>query len=601
MKRLFIFFILICANFSVQAEYFKITNYDIQIEVSKEGYFDVEETIDVHFFEKRHGIIWNIPYQYFYGGKKRSLSFTNIYVKGYRFKESYDDRYLNLRIGNSFKWVNGNQRYIINYRVYNAFINKETYQKLHWNLVGDGWNVPIEKCTYTIVLPDQPQLSETDYKVFSFKDKSISKNVIKYNWDGYLTGKANRSLEKNEGLQIELVLPKDYITSIPSTELDNNTSHQGTRNSDENYSVFPLILFFTLLLGLPLLLFLLFKSKKQSFEPKAITKEIYPPITLTPAEAGFLIDNSADYRDLIALLPYWGKAGLIKIIKTENGDYQLIKLKDITTNVQKYELNFFKRIFKDSDTPLLIDLENKFHPDIVLSTRQLTKHVKGLKLYRKAYFSIYSFINTLSPIVFFFGVLLFSLQINYSTKAIGFCLLAIGILGMLNESGSLKKTDKGEDLYYHLLGFKKFIKEASKKEIKEILERDPIYYEKTIPYAIGLRCIYVWSEKFDDLEIAIPEWYEDKNGLDEILYFPIGEMCSTIEKIFISRPKVKNNNTSKNNWTDSKDYKSSSNSWRSSSSKNSDSSWGWGGSSSRSSRSSRSSSGGFGGSGGSSW
>ena len=399
MKHFFIFSILICSYLSVQAEYFKITNYDINIQVSREGFFDVQETIDVQFFEKRHGIIWNIPQKYVYERENRDLSFTNIYVEGYRFKKSYKNGFLNIRIGSPTKWVNGNQRYILNYRVYNAFINKETHQKFHWNLVGTGWDVPIEKCTYTIVLPDKPQLSENDYKVYSYKDQSISKNVIKYNWDGYLTGRANRPLEKNEGLQMELLFPNNYIKSISSLELDSNTSYKDTTNSHEDFSSLISVLTIIFLSGLGLFHF--FKTKEQSIRTQPILKrtappvsttkrpnpsvnikkEVYPPVSITPAEAGFLIDNSADYRDLIAFLPYWGRAGLIKIIKTEYGDYQLVKLKDITTSVEKYELTFFERIFKNSDAPLLIDLKDKFYSDMSFSTQQLDNHIRGSNLY----------------------------------------------------------------------------------------------------------------------------------------------------------------------------------------------------------------------------
>ena len=615
MKHIFVFFILIYSCFSVQAEYFTIANYDVHIEVSREGFLDVEETIDVHFFEKRHGIIWNIPQKYVYEGGNRELSFTNIYVKGYQFKKSYKNGLFNIRIGSPTKWVNGNQRYILNYRVYNAFINKERHQKLHWNLVGTGWDVPIEKCTYTIVLPDKPELSENDYKVYSYKDQSISKNVIKYNWDGYLTGRANHPLEKNEGLQIELLLPNNYIKSISSLELDSNTSYKDTTNSHEDFSSLISVLTIIFLSGLGLFHF--FKSKKQSIKNQPILKrtypsvsiikrtnpsvnikkEVYPPVSITPAEAGFLIDNSADYRDLIAFLPYWGRAGLIKIIKTEDGDYQLVKLKDITTSVEKYELTFFERIFKHSDAPLLIDLKDKFYSDITFSIEQLDNHVVGSNLYSKLSFWFYSFINKASFFLTFFGLILFCIDFGFKYNFIGFCLLTIGIFSFLQKSNLLKKTDKGEDLYYQLLGFKKFIKEASKEEIQEILERDPIYFEKTIPYAIGLRCIYVWADKFDGLEIALPEWYEDKNNPGKVLNFPIAEICSTIEKNFISRPVVKNQSTSKSNWYDSNDSKSSSNSWGSSSSSDSDSSWGWGGSDSYGSGSSS----GFGGSGGSSW
>ena len=41
-----------------------IENFDINIELSRDGYYNVEETIEVDFLEKRRGIFRNIPKKY---------------------------------------------------------------------------------------------------------------------------------------------------------------------------------------------------------------------------------------------------------------------------------------------------------------------------------------------------------------------------------------------------------------------------------------------------------------------------------------------------------------------------------------------------------
>ena len=66
MKKIFVSLLtlFVLANTTTAQEYFTIKQYDVAIHVNKDASLDVDETINVHFTEARHGIIRAIPYKY---------------------------------------------------------------------------------------------------------------------------------------------------------------------------------------------------------------------------------------------------------------------------------------------------------------------------------------------------------------------------------------------------------------------------------------------------------------------------------------------------------------------------------------------------------
>src|SRR5674476_131543 len=136
MKKLaaiiFIFFIVS----KIQAqEYFTIKQYDVTIKVNKDASLDIAEKIDVHFTESSHGIIRKIPYKYQIqplppnsekaerqlesGGYTRTIV-DNINVPGWNYDVSNDGNYKSIKIGSADKYVEGDQQYLITYRILNA-------------------------------------------------------------------------------------------------------------------------------------------------------------------------------------------------------------------------------------------------------------------------------------------------------------------------------------------------------------------------------------------------------------------------------------------------------------------------------------------------
>ena len=66
VKKLFssLLFLFLIINCTYAQEYFTITQYNVAVSVNKDASLDVDETINVHFTEPRHGIYRFIPYRY---------------------------------------------------------------------------------------------------------------------------------------------------------------------------------------------------------------------------------------------------------------------------------------------------------------------------------------------------------------------------------------------------------------------------------------------------------------------------------------------------------------------------------------------------------
>lgn len=86
----------------------------------------------------------------------------------------------------------------------------------------------------------------------------------------------------------------------------------------------------------------------------------------------------------------------------------------------------------------------------------------------------------------------------------------IGTVSYLSMSISVlmqKKTDYGRVLMEEIIGFKNFLEVAEKERIEMLLEQDPEYFYKTLPFANVLGVTKLWSDKFKDITMQPPSWY----------------------------------------------------------------------------------------------
>jgi uncharacterized membrane protein len=70
----------------------------------------------------------------------------------------------------------------------------------------------------------------------------------------------------------------------------------------------------------------------------------------------------------------------------------------------------------------------------------------------------------------------------------------------------LKPNIKGRLLKGKLLGLKKFIEVAEKERLEKMVEENPSYFYKILPYAYILGVSAVWIKRFEGISMLPPPW-----------------------------------------------------------------------------------------------
>ncbi|MBK7410396.1 MAG: DUF2207 domain-containing protein [Saprospirales bacterium] len=478
----------------VQAEYFTIENYQVHITVEPSGDFLVEETIDVLFDSERHGIFRSIPYKYKVGGKTQKVKLRNVKVDGWPAEKSWDlsSGYLTLKIGHADSYVNGRQRYVIRYKVKNAWLFLQEHTEFYWNVVGTEWENSIKKVEYQIDFFDAPSLSTEDYHVYTGSFGKQDEEATIYYRGGSVAGQSLVELGPGEGLTVAVRLPVDYIHRPTPMELF--IQHYG-------------------LLALPLALMIgLFWlwARFGKDEKRVLVVQYYPPENFPPSEAGAFIDHKVDHRDLIALIPYWGAQGFLELTEKENKgllfkskDYEFTRLKMLPGDRPDYERTVFNGLFGTVNQVMLSDLKDSFYSTMTSAKSQLTRLIHSRMLYTprsRQLFNILPIAGILAAVV----AVLFII-IDQVPAGIGMGVVAISSFIFLYPM--LRRSTEGTDIYEHLRGFREFIKRADQQRLERLLQDDPAYFDKTLPYAIAFNMAKNWSSKFDGLFTEPPSWY----------------------------------------------------------------------------------------------
>ncbi|HUR30884.1 MAG TPA: DUF2207 domain-containing protein, partial [Saprospiraceae bacterium] len=202
---LFLFFI----PAGIKAEFFVIKQYHIEVNFTKEGYADFEETIEVEFSEARHGIFRFIPLHFTSEGRSLYWKLKNVKTPGYNFSTSRDgDNYV-LVIGDRDTYVNGRQKYVIRYRLINGLLYFKDHGQFYWDMLGSHWPVQIENTTFKINFPEKVDLTPEDVYVYSGVEGSKSNDVDLQVFPNAIHGKATRIFQPEEGLTIAVRFDPD--------------------------------------------------------------------------------------------------------------------------------------------------------------------------------------------------------------------------------------------------------------------------------------------------------------------------------------------------------------------------------------------------------
>src|SRR6266851_5254983 len=341
----------------------RIENFQSETVVMPDGTIDVTETIQAHFIGGPwHGLYRTIPVEYVTPQELNYSLFLDVkrVVNGsgqaLKYETSRERHYRKLKI-----YVpdadNSTQNISIEYSVSDALRFFEDHDELYWNVTGDEWDIPIQAASARIILPEGT--TNIRANVFTGAYRSRAQNADVDIAGNGVEVRTREPLRLHEGLTVAVAFDKGFV--------------------HEPSAAGQIALFFrsNWPLGVPLAafaaMFYLWWTRGRDPRLRPIAAQYEPPDQLTPGEAGTLVDNSADMRDITAsivdlavrgyiLIEEKKKDHLLGLIHDKDYVFHLRKPRTEWSSLKPHEQELLGGIFATGvDTVTLSDLHNQFY------------------------------------------------------------------------------------------------------------------------------------------------------------------------------------------------------------------------------------------------
>ena len=487
-----------------------IKSFVSQITVRKDGKIDVKEIIVYDFSDlDRHGIYRDIPFtKKNLEGKLVKLDFDIQSVqdekgKNYRYTLIWSSDQLRIKIGDPDRTITGVHTYVISYRVSGALTYFTDHDELYWNTTGTDWNVPIAK-TYTVVeLPNT--ISEKDVKTVCYTGSygESSTACTSTQKENYVTINSTNLLFANQGLTAVIGFPKGKVAVLePKIIVQFFDTFLG---KIVKILIILLVTFWYIIYPI----MIIYKWYKYGRDPKGTVGEVrawYDPPRLkgdrpldeksnrfmTPAEVGTLGDETVDMKDISATIVDLARRGYLRIEEKKKNDFYFIKSKDIVgdTLLLSYEKKLLNGIFGSGNTIRIKDEE--LYGTVEEVKKELYENVVKEGLFPNNPQSVRTFYTVVGVFAFITG--------NFFLAVVAF------IFGR----NMPRKTIEGVNAYNVAKSLKNFL---TSQERQLAFQADKqMMFEKLLPFAVAFGVEKIWAERFKDMNLKSPEWYQGYSG-----------------------------------------------------------------------------------------
>jgi len=140
----------------------EITRFQVDATVDTAGVFTVTQTIDVAYASPAHGpYLWFVTRQGYDDSHDRLITYDNVNVTSPTgapadLQTTRGTNYIEIRVGNPNVTVLGTQTYVVTYTasgIVNPDVASSNMDEIYWNVIGTGWQIPIQNITVTIHSP----------------------------------------------------------------------------------------------------------------------------------------------------------------------------------------------------------------------------------------------------------------------------------------------------------------------------------------------------------------------------------------------------------------------------------------------------------------
>jgi uncharacterized membrane protein len=485
-----------------------------RVTVASNGTIVVTERITVHFAGAWNGIYRAIPVEYRtdqglrYALRLRIRSATDDAGNALRHETERDRHYRKVRI-----WVpgaeNATHTIMLTYEVSNALRFFDTHDELYWNITGDEWEFPIRSARAEIVLPTAAE----GIRAAAFAGARGSTAAADTRQVGNMVMvRATRPLGYREGLTA-VVGWNPGIVRRPTP-----MQRAGATLASNSVLALPFLAF--------LAMFALWRRYGRDPDPGSIYVRYEPPPDMTPAEAGTLIDDSPDLRDITATLVDLAVRGFVDIEETRQEQlFGLIRSRDYALQLlhpeQWPQLKPHERallqalsVHSHSDRVLLSELQNQFYKHLPEIRKHLHRTLTDGGFYRRRPDHVRT-AYLLAAVVIAAMIAGAGLALSHSHgvsevatfAAAGLTLAVIAVFGWLMPA----RTLEGARAHAWLRGFEEFLSRVEKDRLQRMVD-SPDAFERFLPFAMAFGVERNWARAFEGMATQPPRWYHSSHG-----------------------------------------------------------------------------------------
>lgn len=519
-----------------------IEHFVSTVDVSADGTILVDEVIRPRFTGSWNGIYRTIPIQYKtpqglnYTLQLDIESVTDEAGTALRHESRRERHYRKVRI-----WVPGasdtTRTVRLRYRVPNGLRFFEEHDELYWNVTGDEWDVPIEKVSAHVRLPEG--VSGVRATAFRGGYGSTEQSAVSIEQDGVHV-RSTRGLDFREGLTIVVGWNPGVVHRPSAVE----------KAASVLYSNLPL--------AIPPLVFVgmlqLWRARGRDPDLNPIVTRFEPPDQMTPAELGTLADGKPDMRDItstivdLAVRGYLhieerDAAGFFGLFSSKDYAFTLKKARDEWRGLKAHESGLLHAMFSSVDTVSLSDLKNKFYKHLPGLRDGLYSDLASDGLYtsrpdRVRVLYIVGGASVGGLIAAMGGVLMtaFGMQLAAAIVAGILSALIIALFGWFMPSRTIRGTRELEKV----LGFQEFLSRVEADRMERVI-KTPEMFEKFLPYAMALGVEDNWAKAFEGIYREPPQWYSGPGGVQTFrpsaFTSSLGRMSTEAATVMASAPR----------------------------------------------------------------
>ncbi|PIS15790.1 hypothetical protein COT62_01825 [Candidatus Roizmanbacteria bacterium CG09_land_8_20_14_0_10_41_9] len=499
---LFSSFLLIVSKDVVHAqtsEGERIRSFGSDIAIHKDGTIEVKETIQYDFSTlQKHGIYRQIPtVKKNKDGKRYRLdlkisSVTDEDGVAYAYTKSTVGDDIKIRIGDANKTISGEHTYVITYKVGGALTYYSDHDEFYWNVNGTDWTVPVNSIEAAVTLPELTSQGSLNGTCFTGVSGSTASECSIQKENGKITVSATRTLGVRENITIVFGFPKGIVAQLEPKEIVSFFDTFIGKILTFAFFLIIILWFFLYPLWIPVKWYLKGRDPAPLSGGGEVRAWFDPPKTkkgrdLTPVETGSLIDEQVDARDISAMIVNLAQRGYFKIVEKKKDDFYFVKTKDPS---DAKLLAFEKKLLEDLfDNNAEVRLKDKK----MYSTMEDIKKTIYTDLVAERFFPENpQSIRTFYTVIGAFALFTFNFPLAFSAFIFG--------------RNMVRKTEFGVESANIAKSLKNFL--SSQERQLEFQAKNQMMFEKLLPFAVAFGVEKIWAERFKDIHLTPPEWYQ---------------------------------------------------------------------------------------------